>query len=53
VTGITQEDVIRKAGGQVANYAQKMTGQGDKILVIAGKGHNGDDAIQAGEQFKR
>ncbi len=51
-TGVSQEDVIREAGGQVAYYAQKMTVQGDKILVIAGKGHNGDDAIQAGEQLK-
>lgn len=50
--GVSQENVIRKAGGQVAYYAQKMTGQGDKILIIAGKGHNGDDAIQAGEQLK-
>jgi len=50
--GISQEDVIRKAGGQVAYYAQKMTEEGNKILIIAGKGHNGDDAIQCGEQLR-
>ncbi|MGC8744295.1 MAG: NAD(P)H-hydrate dehydratase [Verrucomicrobiia bacterium] len=49
--GISQQEVIRNAGRRVAFYAEKMTDIGDKILVIAGKGHNGDDAIQASEQI--
>lgn len=49
--GISQEEVIHKAGGRVAYYAEKMTNPGDKILIVAGKGHNGDDALQAGNQL--
>ncbi|MGC9035071.1 MAG: NAD(P)H-hydrate dehydratase [Verrucomicrobiia bacterium] len=49
--GISQEEVIRNAGKSVAVYAEKMTRPADKIMIIAGKGHNGDDAIQAGEQI--
>lgn len=50
--GVSQADVIRRAGGAVARYAELMTNDGDAILVIAGKGHNGDDACQAGAQLK-
>jgi NAD(P)H-hydrate epimerase len=48
-TGQTEEIVIGKAGQAVARCAEQLTKAGDYILVFAGKGHNGDDAIKASE----
>lgn len=50
-SGISQEEVIKKAGAMVAYYAEKMTNPGDLILGIGGKGHNGDDTEQAINQI--
>jgi NAD(P)H-hydrate epimerase len=46
-TGRTESDVIRRVGHLVAHRARAMTRAGDSILVLAGKGHNGDDTRQA------
>jgi ADP-dependent NAD(P)H-hydrate dehydratase / NAD(P)H-hydrate epimerase len=48
-SGQTEEVVIRQAGQAVARKAEELTRPGDRILVLAGKGHNGDDAHVAGE----
>ena len=45
--GQTEAEVIRRVGGKVAQRALQMTRPGDAILILAGKGHNGDDARAA------
>jgi hydroxyethylthiazole kinase-like uncharacterized protein yjeF len=42
--GRSQSEVIGKVGQLVARKALDLTGREDRILVLAGKGHNGDDA---------
>jgi NAD(P)H-hydrate epimerase len=51
-SGQTEEAVMRRAGEAVARAAERMTKSGERILIFAGKGHNGDDARFAGEQIK-
>ena len=51
-SGQTEEAVMRRAGEAVARQAERMTKQGERILVLAGKGHNGDDARFAAEYVK-
>lgn len=46
-TGQTETEVIRRVGQCVAQRARQLTGDGDFILILAGKGHNGDDARAA------
>src|SRR5439155_14304708 len=43
------ENVIRQAGTAIARRAEQLTKAGDFILVLCGKGHNGDDARIAAE----
>ena len=43
-TGQTEEAVIRRVGELVARRARRLTRPGDAILILAGRGHNGDDA---------
>jgi NAD(P)H-hydrate epimerase len=43
-TGQTEAEVIRRVGGKIAQRAMQLTRPGDAILILAGKGHNGDDA---------
>lgn len=47
--GQTEAAVIRRVGQKVATCARELTRPGDAILVLAGKGHNGDDARAAGK----
>jgi NAD(P)H-hydrate epimerase len=42
-TGQTEEVVIARVGEVLARQARRMTHSGDGILLLAGKGHNGDD----------
>ncbi|MGZ8940527.1 MAG: NAD(P)H-hydrate dehydratase [Limisphaerales bacterium] len=42
--GRSEAEVIETAGQAVAQAALRMTDEDDRILVLAGKGHNGDDA---------
>ena len=47
--GQTEAEVIRRVGKCLACRARKLTADGDSILILAGKGHNGDDARAARE----
>ena len=49
--GVKEEAVIGRAGGCVAARAQQMVPPGGLIGILAGRGHNGDDARQAGLQI--
>jgi hydroxyethylthiazole kinase-like uncharacterized protein yjeF len=42
--GRTQAEVISRVGHIVTAYVRQLTRRGDSILIVAGKGHNGDDA---------
>jgi hydroxyethylthiazole kinase-like uncharacterized protein yjeF len=43
-TGQTEAEVIRRVGKKIAERAFQLTRTGNTILILAGKGHNGDDA---------
>src|SRR5229473_6167647 len=43
-SGQTEAEVIRRVGQSVAGHALQLTRPGDSILILAGKGHNGEDA---------
>jgi len=45
--GRSQAEVIAQAGRAVAQLALNLTRAEDRILILAGKGHNGDDARAA------
>jgi ADP-dependent NAD(P)H-hydrate dehydratase / NAD(P)H-hydrate epimerase len=47
--GQTEAEVIRRVGQRVASRARQLTRAGDAMLILAGKGHNGDDARAAKE----
>ena len=49
--GLKQSDVIRRVGQLVARRASQLTRTDDFILLLAGKGHNGDDVRAAREFF--
>lgn len=49
--GRTEAEVISRVGHILALRAKQMTRAGDLILILAGKGHNGDDARQASRNF--
>ncbi|MCX6926030.1 MAG: bifunctional ADP-dependent NAD(P)H-hydrate dehydratase/NAD(P)H-hydrate epimerase, partial [Verrucomicrobia bacterium] len=49
--GQQEAEVIRRVGRSVACRALKLTQAGDLILILAGKGHNGDDARCAREHL--
>src|SRR5258708_39482251 len=51
-TGRTELEVIRRVGEIVACRARQMVRPGDSILILTGKGHNGDDARQALEPLR-
>lgn len=44
-----EEEVIRRVGHNLAQRAMQLTRSGDAILILAGKGNNGDDARAARE----
>lgn len=46
-TGVSEGDVISKVGRVLAERLLELTREGDAILILAGKGHNGDDAKAA------
>ena len=51
-TGQTEAEVIRRVGKKIARRARKLTRSDDLILILAGKGHNGDDAHAAAEHLE-
>lgn len=48
-TGQTEAEVIRRVGKRIAKRVRKFTRSSDAILVLAGKGNNGNDARAASE----
>jgi NAD(P)H-hydrate epimerase len=50
--GETEAEVIRRVGKKLARRVRRLTSVGDRILVLAGKGHNGDDARAAAEHLE-
>lgn len=46
-SGQTEAEVIRRVGKRVAKRARKLTRSGDALLILAGKGNNGNDARAA------
>jgi len=42
--GQTEAEVMRRVGQIVAHRALQLTRSGDSIFILAGKGHNGEDA---------
>jgi NAD(P)H-hydrate epimerase len=51
--GQTEPEVMRRVGLVVASRALALTRPGDTILIVAGKGHNGDDARLAQPHLPR
>src|SRR6516162_8553956 len=49
--GKSEAEVIRRVGQVVAQQAMRLTKAGDAIAILAGKGHNGDDARCAREHL--
>jgi NAD(P)H-hydrate epimerase len=50
-SGRTRDEVIRRVGHIVADRALRMTRPADLVVVLAGKGHNGDDARHASQNL--
>jgi NAD(P)H-hydrate epimerase len=50
-TGTTEQSVIQQVGRKLAQRILALTCPGDAILLLAGKGHNGDDARAAVEHL--
>ncbi|MGA2280795.1 MAG: NAD(P)H-hydrate dehydratase [Verrucomicrobiota bacterium] len=48
-TGQTEVEVIHRVGGKIAQRVLQLTRPDAAILILAGKGHNGDDARAAQE----
>ena len=48
-TGQTEAEVIRRVGKRIARRARRLMRADDDILILVGKGHNGDDARAAQE----
>ena len=46
-TGQTEAAVIQRVGQRIASRIHELTKPGDRLLILAGKGHNGDDARAA------
>jgi hydroxyethylthiazole kinase-like uncharacterized protein yjeF len=47
-SGQTESEVIRRVGESVARRALELTRPGERVIIVAGKGHNGEDARHAG-----
>jgi ADP-dependent NAD(P)H-hydrate dehydratase / NAD(P)H-hydrate epimerase len=45
--GMTEHEVIQQVGRLLAQRILKLTRPGDAVWILAGKGHNGDDARAA------
>lgn len=46
-SGIREADVIARVGSALAAHLRRVTRPGGQILLLAGKGHNGDDVRAA------
>jgi hydroxyethylthiazole kinase-like uncharacterized protein yjeF len=52
-SGQAEADVIRRVGKKIARCVRRLTGADDLILILAGKGHNGEDARAAVEHLDK
>ena len=50
-SGKTEKEVIALVGKVVANRVMELTRPGDAVLLLAGKGHNGDDVRAMAEHL--
>src|SRR4051812_9997307 len=50
-SGQAEAEVIRRVGKCVGTYASRLTMPDDLIVILAGKGHNGEDARCAQEHL--
>src|SRR5581483_6904138 len=50
-TGQTEAEVIRRVGKRIAEHILQITKSGDAILILAGKGNNGNDARATAENL--
>ncbi len=50
--GRKESEVIARVGQLLAARLRALTVPGDRILVLAGRGHNGDDARAAADQLR-
>jgi NAD(P)H-hydrate epimerase len=50
--GQIETEVIRQVGNHIALLARRLTRNGDSILFLVGKGHNGDDAYAAAKKLE-
>jgi hydroxyethylthiazole kinase-like uncharacterized protein yjeF len=48
-SGESEDAVMRRAGHCVARMAEQLTRPGERVLFLAGRGHNGDDAAYGHE----
>lgn len=46
-SGVREADVIARVGERIAARLRELTKPGDRILLLAGRGHNGDDVRAA------
>jgi len=51
-SGQTEAEVIRRVGLALSKHALQLTRPGDLILILAGAGHNGEDARSAREHLR-
>ena len=42
-SGVQESEVIGRVGRAIADWLLSRTHSSDSILIVAGKGHNGDD----------
>lgn len=49
--GVLESQVIARVGIEVARQALRMSRAGERVLLLAGKGHNGDDVRAAERHF--
>lgn len=52
-SGIREEQVIERVGRRLAETLHEYTEPADRILLLAGKGHNGDDVRQCLPTLRR
>jgi hydroxyethylthiazole kinase-like uncharacterized protein yjeF len=50
--GRSEAEVIRRVGLLLGSRARAMTRPGDRILILAGRGHNGEDARSSREALQ-
>lgn len=49
--GVSEAGVIRQVGARIAQRLERLVGTGETVLLLAGKGHNGDDVRAAAQRL--